>query len=55
MAAPSATIDLARGQTARPAGVPAIRADSISKRYGHLEALRGATLDLHPGEVVALV
>src|SRR5689334_13551743 len=55
MATPGATIDLARGQTARPAGVPAIRADSISKRYGHLEALRGATLDLHPGEVVALV
>ncbi|HEV7809450.1 MAG TPA: ATP-binding cassette domain-containing protein [Candidatus Limnocylindrales bacterium] len=55
MAAPGATIDLARGQRDRPAGVPAIRATAISKRYGHLEALRGATLDLHPGEVVALV
>ncbi len=35
--------------------VPAIRAIGIVKRYGHLEALRGADLDLHPGEIVALV
>lgn len=35
--------------------VPAIRATGIVKRYGHLEALRGADLDLHPGEIVALV
>jgi simple sugar transport system ATP-binding protein len=55
MATPSATIDLARGQPTRPEGVPAIRASAISKRYGHLEALREATLELHPGEVVALV
>jgi simple sugar transport system ATP-binding protein len=53
MAAPGATIDPAPAE--RPPGVPAIRASGIAKRYGHLEALRGATLDLHPGEVVALV
>lgn len=35
-------------------GVPAIRATAITKRFGHLEALRGASIDLHPGEVVAL-
>jgi simple sugar transport system ATP-binding protein len=38
-----------------PGGVPAIRAVGLVKRYGHLEALRGASIDLHPGEVVALV
>lgn len=38
-----------------PDGVPAIRATGIYKRFGHLEALRGASIDLHPGEVVALV
>jgi simple sugar transport system ATP-binding protein len=35
--------------------LPAIRALGIRKAYGHLEALRGADLVLHPGEVVALV
>ncbi|MDQ3129113.1 MAG: ATP-binding cassette domain-containing protein [Chloroflexota bacterium] len=55
MAAPGATLDLARGSTDRTPGVAAIRASGIEKRYGHLEALRGATLELHPGEVVALV
>jgi len=38
-----------------PGGAPAITATGIVKRYGHLEALRGASIDLHPGEVVALV
>lgn len=37
-----------------PDSVPAIRASAITKRFGHLEALRGATIELHPGEVVAL-
>jgi len=37
------------------ARVPAIRATGIVKRFGHLEALRGASIDLHPREIVALV
>ena len=39
----------------RDAEVPAIRARGITKAYGHLQALRGADLDLRPGEVLALV
>ena len=46
--------DPARPAAAAP-GIPAIRATGMVKRYGHLEALRGATIDLHPGEIVALV
>jgi simple sugar transport system ATP-binding protein len=42
-------------RTGAAPGVPAIRARGIVKRYGHLEALRGASIDLFPGEVVALV
>jgi simple sugar transport system ATP-binding protein len=34
---------------------PAIRVRGVTKAYGHLQALRGAELDLRPGEVVALV
>jgi simple sugar transport system ATP-binding protein len=34
---------------------PAIRATGIEKAYGHLLALRGASLDLMAGEVLALV
>jgi len=36
-------------------GVPAIRATGIVKHFGHLQALRGASIDLFPGEVTALV
>lgn len=50
-----ATHQPAPAQSSRPPGVPAIRVTGISKRYGHLEALRDASLDLHPGQVVALV
>ena len=32
-----------------------IRATDIVKRFGHLEALRGATLEIHEGEILALV
>lgn len=42
-------------RAARPADVPAIRATGIVKRFGHLHALRHASIDLRPGEVVALV
>jgi len=46
---------LANRRDGTPDGVPAIRATGIVKWYGHLEALRGASIDLFPGEVVALV
>ena len=36
-------------------GVSAIRATGIVKHFGHLQALRGASIDLFPGEVTALV
>ena len=36
-------------------GVPAIRATGIVKHFGHLQALRGASIDLFPCEVTALV
>ncbi len=45
----------ASGQAEGRAGVPAIRATGIVKYFGHLQALRGASIDLFPGEVVALV
>jgi simple sugar transport system ATP-binding protein len=34
---------------------PAISARDVRKRYGQVEALRGVSLDVHHGEVVALV
>ncbi len=49
-----ATSPRSDGAGAAP-GTPAIRATGMVKRYGHLEALRGATIELHPGEIVALV
>jgi simple sugar transport system ATP-binding protein len=45
----------ASGRAGGRAGVPAIRATGIVKHFGHLQALRGASIDLFPGEVVALV
>jgi simple sugar transport system ATP-binding protein len=35
--------------------VVSIRATDIWKRFGHLEALRGATLEIRKGEILALV
>lgn len=34
---------------------PALRAVNIDKRFGHVVALRGATLEAHQGEVLALI
>jgi simple sugar transport system ATP-binding protein len=50
-------LGLALAAATPPVGeaVPAIRATGMVKRYGHLEALRGASIDLHKGEIVALV
>ncbi|HEY3072884.1 MAG TPA: ATP-binding cassette domain-containing protein [Candidatus Limnocylindrales bacterium] len=36
-------------------GEIAIEATGVAKRFGHLEALRGASLTVHNGEIVALV
>jgi len=40
--------------SAAPSDV-AIEAAAVAKRFGHLEALRGASLQVHNGEIVALV
>jgi simple sugar transport system ATP-binding protein len=45
----------ASGRATPADGLPAIRATGIVKHFGHLQALRGASIDLFPGEVVALV
>ena len=34
---------------------PVLQARGITKRYGHVEALRGADFDVYPGEIVALI
>jgi simple sugar transport system ATP-binding protein len=34
---------------------PLMQARAIVKHYGHVEALRGADLDIYPGEIVALI
>jgi ABC-type sugar transport system ATPase subunit len=40
----------------RDAGtVPAITADGIRKRFGGIEALRGVSIAVHPGEILGLV
>lgn len=39
----------------RTAGLPAIRTVNLAKRYGPVEALRGATLDVQSGELFGLV
>jgi ABC-type sugar transport system ATPase subunit len=35
--------------------VPVLRATGVTKRFGHVEALRGASLEVRPGEVHALL
>ena len=37
-----------------PAAAPVLDVRSVSKRFGGVEALKGVSLQLHPGEVVAL-
>jgi simple sugar transport system ATP-binding protein len=55
------TIDAAHTGTSHPSGAEgasgeaAIEATGIAKRFGHLEALRGASLRVDNGEIVALV
>jgi ABC-type sugar transport system ATPase subunit len=41
--------------TTEPALAPILRAERMHKRYGGVHALRGATLEIYPGEVHALV
>jgi simple sugar transport system ATP-binding protein len=38
-----------------PAGPPLLEARGILKRYGHVQALGGASFTVYPGEVVALI
>jgi simple sugar transport system ATP-binding protein len=38
-----------------PAGVPALSVRGLTKSYGHVRALRGASFDAYAGEVTALV
>ena len=40
---------------ARADGTPLISMRNIQKHFGSLHALRGASIDVHAGEVVALV
>jgi fructose transport system ATP-binding protein len=43
-------------QEVQPAGAtPVLAAEGISKAFGHVEALRGVGIELHQGEVLALV
>jgi simple sugar transport system ATP-binding protein len=42
------------GPEARDGGSVAIAAEHVSKRFGHVEALRDASVTVHHGEVVAL-
>ncbi|MBC8163800.1 MAG: sugar ABC transporter ATP-binding protein [Roseiflexaceae bacterium] len=39
----------------RAVPVPLLEVTNIAKRYGHIEALRGANFTVYPGEIVALL
>ncbi|MBO0917237.1 ABC transporter ATP-binding protein [Streptomyces sp. NBC_01260] len=41
-------------QADQPAPAPLITATGLTKRYGRSEALRGASVDLHAGEILAV-
>src|SRR5882672_6829564 len=41
--------------TLPPSGVPALAARGLTKSYGHVRALRGASFEAYAGEVTALV
>src|SRR5690606_35675404 len=43
------------GQTMGTSDVPVLRATGVTKRFGHVEALRGADLEVRAGEVHALL
>ena len=63
----AAELELARASVAAAAALlpgrdrggmtatPVIEADRVYKDYGHVQALRGASLQVHRGEIVALV
>ena len=44
----------APASTPSTAGQPILDIRSVSKRFGGVEALKGVSLQLHPGDVVAL-
>lgn len=48
-------IEPADGQSPGTAGSPLLTARGVSKRYGAVQALDGVDLDLHSGEVVAVL
>jgi ABC-type sugar transport system ATPase subunit len=47
--------DRAPVTTSRPGGAPLLRLDGIGKNFGAVQALRDVNLEIHPGEVLALV
>ncbi|MEV4389481.1 sugar ABC transporter ATP-binding protein, partial [Micromonospora sp. NPDC049580] len=51
-AAPTTTVETDQPAADEP---PVLEARGIVKRFGHVEALRGADFTVHKGEVVALI
>ncbi|MCD2498142.1 MULTISPECIES: ATP-binding cassette domain-containing protein [Microbacterium] len=48
-------MDNATTQVASSAPQPIVRVRDVAKSFGHVRALRGASLDIYPGEVLALI